>query len=1469
MGICGDSSLNPIQDGVMPLCFIDLFIYTAACLFFWVAAGWRLREILKLSRVDIPYTRLFLVKEVLNGFAAFLTFVRTLSYLVEGVPTYVTVSDLLVGASWIFAIVFGAVEYTRGLKTSWLLKAWWTVTFMAASFAFQTTITLGRQSGVYKPDFYVQMLNVIVGATLTIIGFFLNSVPPGYEQLESEVSSDEFAIDPKLTNPEKNAGFYSKLVFSWLNPLLALGFKRPLETSDLWELPADLTAKNTGDRFMQAWEQERLLHGEQASLVRTLRVSFGKLFLLAGVLKLAHDCLMFVQPVLLRAIISFVREPSGINVGLSYALGMFLASLLQSICLNQYFFFTYNVGMQMRTAIITAVYAKAFKLSNKARSERTVGEIVNLQAIDGNRLQELIPYLHVVWSAPFQLTVCLVMLYQVMGPAVFAGLFLMIITTPISGVIVKRLGAYQKEMMKHKDRRTKLLNEVLSGIRVIKVFVWENSFLQQITSIRNDELETLRRSTYLRAATLFFWTSTPILVSLTTFTTYTLLGNELTAERAFTAVALFNILRFPLSMLPMVITGLVEARVSMQRVLKFLLADELDDTAVKRSPLNDDAKGPVNAVEISNGTFQWSDDRPTLEGINLRVPRGKLTVLVGSVGSSKSSLLSAVLGEIHKVSGQVLVTGRVAYVSQNAWIQNGTLRDNILFGSAFDADKYEAVIAACELSQDLAMLPDGDHTEIGEKGINLSGGQKQRVAMARAVYQDYDVYLLDDPLSAVDAHVGKSIFDNCCCGVLKNKTRVLVTHQLQYINRADQVVLMKDGKIDEVGTYDELMQKGGTLCSLIKTHVKDAAEHPDDSQHAATKTDAAVAAKKPAAAGAKPAAKLVTAEERETGTVDFRVYKAYIAALGGALLTGSIVAVFSIETGMRVMSDFWLSFWSDHADGQPGYFMGAYTQYASSYPYLGIYASLSLVPAVTVLIRSVLIAIAGINSARTLHDSMLSTIVHSPMSFFDTTPLGRILNRLTKDVYTVDNELPRTLGMMMQMAFMTMSVLLVIGIITPFTFTFMLPLAALYRYIQKYYLQSSRELKRLEGISKSPVYAQFGETLNGVSVIRAFGRQSEFVYTNNQKLDLNLSAFYVMQTANRWLGLRLEFLGTVVVSVAGCFLVTQAANINPGFAGLALAYAQQLTGILNWLVRQYTDTETQMVSVERVLQYAELPTEGATVIEDSRPPANWPSEAKIQFRNVKLRYREGLELVLRGISFDVKPKEKIGVVGRTGAGKSSLMLALFRLVELAEGTITIDGVDISKMGLHDLRGALSIIMQDPTLFTGTVRSNLDPFGEHSDHQIWEALANVHLKDAIEALDQKLDSPVAEFGENFSVGQQQLLCLGRAILKKAKILVMDEATAAVDFETDALIQKTIREQFASTTVLTIAHRLNTIMDYDRILVLDRGLVGELDAPQTLLKDPNSMFSKLVNKSGTAKEEDVDAMLSPEPARFANI
>uniref|UniRef100_A0A8C1NNY4 Multidrug resistance-associated protein 1 n=1 Tax=Cyprinus carpio TaxID=7962 RepID=A0A8C1NNY4_CYPCA len=1215
--------------------------------------------------------------------------------------------------------------------------------------------------------------------------------------------------------PELGASFLSRITFWWITGLMVIGYKRPLEEKDLWSLNTEdksekvtlyspkRAAKGEKKEGQPIEESEILLAKTlqktgEPSLFCALCRTFGPYFLVSSLYKIIHDILMFVGPEILRLLIQFVNDSSAPTWhGYFYTTLLLVCTCVQTLILQKYFHVCFVTGMRLRTAIVGAVYRKALVITNAARRTSTVGEIVNLMSVDAQRFMDLITYINMIWSAPLQVILALYFLWQNLGPSVLAGVAVMVLMVPLNAVIAMKTKTYQVAQMKSKDNRIKLMNEVLNGIKVLKLYAWELAFKDKVSAIRESELRVLMKTAYLGAVSTFTWVCAPFLVALSTFAVYVLVDdhNILDAQKAFVSLALFNILRFPLNMLPMVISSMV------QTSLLF-----------PTHPAPD-------SIRIVDGAFSWSKhDSPTLKRINVRVPEGAFVAVVGHVGSGKSSLLSALLGEMQKQEGSVSIKGSVAYVPQQAWIQNATLKDNILFGREAKDSWYEKVVEACALLPDLEVLPGGDLTEIGEKGVNLSGGQKQRVSVARAVYCNCAVYLLDDPLSAVDAHVGKHIFEKVIGpqGLLQGRTRVLVTHGLSFLPQADLILVMVDGEITEMGSYTELLGRQGAFAEFLRTYASTEQEEVEES------------------VGGE--AGLLVSEL--LSCVKLSVFWEYMKAIGLPLSIFSIFLFFCHHLS-SLGSNYWLSLWTDDPvinNTQPNREMR-----------LGVYGAFGLTQGIAVFCYSVTVSVGGILASRYLHQTMLYNVLRSPMSFFERTPSGNLVNRFAKETDTIDTVIPSIIKMFMGSMFNVLGSCAVILIATPLVAIIIPPLGLLYFFVQRFYVASSRQLKRLESVSRSPVYTHFNETLLGTSVIRAFGEQQRFIRESDGRVDHNQTAYFPSIVANRWLAVRLEFVGNCIVTFAALFAVMARDSLSPGIMGLSISYALQVTTSLNWLVRMSSEVETNIVAVEKVKEYGDTEKEAEWRLEHSTLPAGWPTTGHIEIRNFGLRYREDLELAISDISVNIEGGEKVGIVGRTGAGKSSLTLGLFRIIEAAQGEICIDGVNIAKLGLHELRSRITIIPQDPVLFSGSLRMNLDPFDGYTDEEVWRALELAHLKNFVSGLPDKLNHECSEGGENLSLGQRQLVCLARALLRKTKILVLDEATAAVDLETDNLIQSTIRTQFEDCTVLTIAHRLNTIMDYTRVLVLDKGHMAEFGSPSNLIAK-KGIFYKMAKDSG---------------------
>nr|QST14985.1 ABCC1-1 protein [Diaphanosoma celebensis] len=1485
-------------------CFHQSVLFWIPCGFLWLFSPFEIYEIISSKDRNIPWRLINICKTVVNVLLVILASISLGKSIYDGTNhkevftvAYVTPSIMI--ATLILALTLSLSSKKRGIQSSGVVFLFWLLLAICGGFTYahEFIVTSDGMSDEEEFPFVWMMVYYPLVLLMLFLTCFAEPEP-------------EYRYGFEKTNkpsPEEGSSFLNRMFFQWFDVMAWRGYRKPLQMEDLWDLNSRNKSRWVVPRFDKMFEkglrkrdkknQASIGSGnakpnqgkpKNVSILLPLWKAFGSDFVVGAFQKLANDLLMFVSPQLLDLLIGFVSSPvEPAWKGYVYAFVLTVVAIVQTIFSGQYFQRMYVVGFQVRTAVVSAIYRKALTMSNSARKNSTVGEIVNLMAVDAQRLMDLTAYINLVWSSPLQIGLAIYFLYNILGVAVFAGLAVMILLIPVNGFIANATKKLQIEQMKNKDKRVKMMNEILSGVKVLKLYAWEDSFQENVESIRNSEIRVLKKSAFLSAGTSFLWTTAPYLVSLASFMTFVLMDekNVLTPDIAFVSLTLFNIIRFPMTLLPLMIIQYIQAGVSLKRLNKFLSNEDLDVTSISHD------KKAVNPIEVENASFSWSpEDAPTLKNMNLTIQPGSLVAVVGHVGAGKSSLISALLGEMEKISGRVNTTGHIAYVPQQAWIQNCSLRDNILFGKGYDESNYNQVVEACALKPDLAMLPGGDTTEIGEKGINLSGGQKQRVSLARAVYCDMDVYFLDDPLSAVDSHVGKHIFDKVIGpqGVLQKKTRLLVTHGVSYLPQVDQIIVLKDGEISEMGSYKELLMRKGAFSEFLLQHLEEGSDDTDDdladikqelektigkqeferqfsrqrsglseSHSHVSEADNRSERRSSRASSTgsmrgslrkrgsktidpppKAETKLIEAEKAETGKVKSAVYTAYLRSLGGWITFGAILG-FIIYQGLSMYSNIWLSEWSNANATDP----------SERDLYLGVYGALGFGQSIFVLVGTVVLALGTLRSSKVLHADMLKRVFRCPMSFFDTTPLGRIVNRFAKDVDTVDNMLPMTLRTMLLCLFSVISTIIIIGLGNPIFFAVVVPIGIIYYWIQHVYVATSRQLKRLESVSRSPIYSHFSESLTGAPVIRAYGAQKRFIAESERRVDVNQICYYPSITANRWLAVRLESVGTLVVLFASLFAVIgRDSGVDPGLVGLSISYALNVTQTLTYFMRMMSELETNIVAVERIKEYCEIAQEASWENGRRSVAKDWPDQGKIHFENYQVRYREGLDLVLKGISCQIEGGEKVGIVGRTGAGKSSLTLGLFRIIEAAGGAILIDGVNIADLGLHALRSRLTIIPQDPVLFSGTLRMNLDPFNKYSDEEVWRALEHAHLKTFVSSLAAGLQHEVSEGGENLSVGQRQLICLARALLRKTKVLVLDEATAAVDLETDDLIQATIRKEFKECTVVTIAHRLNTILDSNRVMVLDKGEIREFASPTDLLANKQSIFYGMAKDAG---------------------
>ncbi|KAF6717390.1 Multidrug resistance-associated protein 4 [Oryzias melastigma] len=1126
-----------------------------------------------------------------------------------------------------------------------------------------------------------------------------------------------------------------------------------------------------------------------------------------------QEVIKVIQPVLLGKLIEYFEScdtahPVPVYDAYSYAAGISLSTFSLALLHHLYFYQVQRAGMKIRVAVCHMIYRKALCLNSSALAKTTTGQIVNLLSNDVNKFDEVTLYLHFLWVGPVQAIFVIILLLYAIGPSCLAGMTVLFILMPIQTTFGHLFSSLRAKTAVLTDERIRTMNEVVSGIRVIKMYGWEKPFGQLVDEVRRMEISKIMQSSYLRGLNMASFFVASKIVIFFTICVYVLTGNKLSASRVFMAVSLYGAVRLTITLFfPFAIEKVSETLISIRRIQTFLL---LHEVAPQHLGLPVAEKGCVVLVQDLICYWDKNLEAPTLQNLCFTVRPEQLLAVIGPVGAGKSSLLSAILGELCHESGVIKVKGELTYTSQQPWILPGTIRSNILFGKELDPKKYDRVLRACALKRDIELLPGGDLAMVGDRGTNLSGGQKARVSLARAVYQDADIYLLDDPLSAVDAEVGRHLFEECICGLLRKKPRILVTHQLQYLKVADQIVVLKEGQMVARGTYRELQLSGVDFTSLLKH------EEEDERQDAAPFT----------------CLHRVLSDRSSMSSLSSSQY--------------------SLIEGTDALSlDYWLTFWASEQKhiSETEHLNGSLPRQLDLDLYLGVYAGLTATSVVFGFLRTLVFFNVLVSSAQNLHNSMFDAIIRTSIRFFDTNPIGRILNRFSKDIGYLDSLLPWTFVDFTQVFLQVIGVIAVAAIIIPWILIPIVPLLGVFLFLRHYFLQTSRDIKRLESTTRSPVFSHLSSSLQGLSTIRAFRVQEKFLQMFDEYQDLHSEAWFLFLTTSRWFAVRLDGICSVFVTITafGCLYLKE--DLEPGAVGLALSYAVTLTGMFQWGVRQSAEIENMMTSVERVVEYAELESE-APWETDFQPPDDWPQTGTITFDRVNFSYGASEPLVLKDLSVTFASREKVGIVGRTGAGKSSLVSALFRLVE-PEGKINIDGFLTSEIGLHRLRQKMSIIPQDPVLFTGTMRKNLDPFRQHTDEDLWNALQEVQMKAVVEDLPNKLEAVLTESGSNFSVGQRQLVCLARAILRKNRILILDEATANVDPRTDSLIQQTIRDKFQDCTVLTIAHRLNTIIDCDKILVLDAGRMQEYDEPYVLLQNHDGLFYQMVQQTGRAE------------------
>ncbi|XP_039664156.1 ATP-binding cassette sub-family C member 8 isoform X3 [Perca fluviatilis] len=1378
----------------------------------------------------------------------------------------------------------------------------------------------------------------------------------------------------------------SKATYWWMNTFITAAHRRPIDLKVIGKLPIAMRALTNYIKLRKAFEDQKRPQGtapQSPKLIwQALRKAFGRPLILSITFRFLADLLGFAGPLCISGIVHNISKDNrtiqqpirllGINFISSkeflenaYVLTvlLFFALLLQRTFLQASYYVAIETGINLRGAIQTKIYNKIMRLctSNMSMGELTVAQICNLVAIDTNQLMWFFFLCPNLWAMPVQIILGVILLYYLLGISALIGATVIAVLAPVQYFVATKLSQTQKSTLEYSSERLKKTNELLRGIKLLKLYAWEHIFCDSVEETRGKELTSLQAFALYTSISIFMNAAIPIAAVLTTFVVHVHISEDadLSPAVAFASLSLFHILVTPLFLLSSVVRSTVKALVSVQKLSEFFSSDEIGDEqepramvtsgssnhnqnryqAVKPSkcfPSSSSSSSSLSrhlqplkvvnrkrpprdewnnyssqgdhegdrpyqevdqdiCIKITSGYFTWTDGPPTLSNVDIKIPFGKLTMIVGQVGCGKSSLLLAALGEMQRVSGtvtwnslpnlesegdesptdrdaagdgEIRKRGAVAYASQKPWLLNATLVENITFEMPMIKPRYNAVIEACSLQPDIDILPQGDQTEIGERGIILSGGQKQRISVARALYQQTHVVFLDDPFSALDIHLSDHLMQDGLLKLLREEKRtvVLVTHKLQYLPHADWIIAMKDGTIQTEGTLKDIQNSEPELFEQWKTLMHRQDQEFETETEAASMTDLERKNLR-RAMYSRDAARTEEEEEEESlesdddddlsqvmrqrATIPWRSCGTYLSSAGVLLLILLFLSQL-LKHSLMVAIDYWLAHWTSHVIAAKVVTTARNCTvvqgcgFSHSW-YLSVFSVLCCLGIVLCLFTSVAVEWTGLKVAKELHHDLLNKIILAPMRLFETTPLGSILNRFSTDTNTIDQHIPTTLECLSRSTLLCVSALGVICYVTPVFLIALLPLAVTCYFIQKYFRVASRDLQQLEDSTQLPLLCHFSETVEGLTTIRALRYEPRFRQRLLQYTDANNIASLFLTAANRWLEVRMEYIGACVVLVAAVASITNSLynQLSTGLVGLGLTYALMVSNYMNWMVRNLADMEVQLGSVKRINGLLKTEPENYEgLLTVSQVPDGWPREGQIKIQNLSVRYDATLKPVLKNVNAHINPGQKVGICGRTGSGKSSFSLAFFRMVDMFEGRIVIDDIDISKLPLQTLRSRLSIILQDPILFSGAIRFNLDPEMKATDEMLWEALEIAQLKPVVKSLPGGLDAMVTEGGENFSQGQRQLFCLARAFVRKSSILIMDEATASIDMATESILQKVVMTAFADRTVVTIAHRVHTILNADLVIVMKRGMILEYDRPEALLDKDDSVFTSFV-------------------------
>ncbi|VEU23739.1 DEKNAAC104893 [Brettanomyces naardenensis] len=1306
--------------------------------------------------------------------------------------------------------------------------------------------------------------------------------------------------EERTVYPERNANPLSWIFFWWLNPMLKVGYKRTLQAEDMFYLQNDQKLEYIYPKFRMILDAE--LAKQQAGKpshdvsVRTLCLALYKTFWFeyttGAMMKVLSDVATTLSPLLQKALTNFVEAhiigtETSYQKGIGYSIGCCLMILFIGVTMNHFFYRSMLVGAKCKAVLTRLLLDKSFRMDSKGNHDFPSGKINSILGTDLNRIDFAIGYIPMLFTLPIPIIISIAILIVNIGVSSLAGIAIFLVTAAIFLASIRSLMKIRSQTNKFTDKRVSLMKELLKDFKMVKLYSWEVFYGKKITDTRKTEMHFLLKLQNIRNNINALGNNLPIISSMVSFCVLYALDSNRSVGDIFSSLTLFQVLAQQFMMIPLVLALTTDLIIGMRRVCGLISCGEVPAEGEPPEPLNEEGL----AVKVSNGGFMWQDwsaeeessetdvsivekaeedehdlksalttttekrshdinsSFPGLWNVNLSVKKGELVIITGSIGSGKSSLLNALAGFMPKKSGRVQVDGSLLLCGY-PWIQNATIRSNITFGLPFDGDRYYQVIEACSLGSDLQQWPGGDMTEVGERGVTLSGGQKARVNLARAVYAEKDIILLDDVLSAVDAKVGKHIMDKCILGLLGERTRIMATHQLSILPFADKVIFLNGDGSMSAGTMNELLESNEQFRKLMAL-----GSHEGDRQEEQNKIEEEVAELKKIAT--QQEFKLIEKEQRAVNRIKGSVVKMYLR-LGsgklGVLYLPLFITVMTLATFCSLFTSNWLAFWQQQRFAESPAF------------YIGIYVMISMLSVVFLTLEYVMLVHFCNTASKKLNIMATERVVHSPMSFVETSPIGRILNRFTKDTDVLDNDIVQQIRMFFK-PFSTIVGTVILCVIYLPWFALAIPiLVFLYVLIAEYYQSSAREVKRLDSLQRSIVFSHFNEMLEGMPTIKAYKEVSRCMLIGDERQDRMNEAYFLTIANQRWLAVNLDLVATLLALIVCLLCCFRIFGISAEATGLLLSYVMNIANMLSMMLKSLTQVENEMNSVERLNYYAtELDQESAYEIPERNPSPDWPQRGAISFRDVRMKYRPGLPYVLKGLTIDIKPGEKLGICGRTGAGKSTLMLCLYRLVE-PEGNIYIDGVDIKTLGLHKLRSKLSIIPQDPVLFIGSIRENIDPFKERKDDVLWGAMVRsglINKEDLPGVLKQKntdphfhkfhLDRMVEDDGANFSLGERQLLALARALVRDTKILIMDEATSSVDYNTDAKVQNTISKEFSDCTVLCIAHRLRTILSHERIIVMDKGVIAESGKPLDLFNNQESIFRSACDQSGITEDD----------------